>query len=194
MESDTNFGYFKVYWPYYTVLKKENGEWRKMMQDYCSCSNVKCDLNLADAGPKDFSKSLSINEKWDQKTIDCNNEEDKLGKQAEAGIYMVSVEIPAYANNGFNVFYSNEFTIKEKTAEAPVDFCSCTEDSDCISVKADCCGCTAGGKAISINKAYLNEWLNKLGCKDIMCPAVMSGDPSCINKKPKCENNKCILK
>ncbi len=117
LESNTNFDYFKIYWPYYTILKKENGEWKDVIRESCLCPDIKCKMDIP--SPKDFSKSLIMNEEWDQKIVDCDNEGDKLGEQAEAeaGIYMISVEIPAYANNGFNVFYSNEFTIKEKTAQ-----------------------------------------------------------------------------
>ncbi len=77
-----------------------------------------------------------------------------------------------------------------------VDFYTCADDSDCISVDADCCGCTAGGKATAINKNLKDQWKNKLSidCKDIACSAVMSGDPSCISKEPRCTDNRCVLK
>ncbi len=80
----------------------------------------------------------------------------------------------------------------QKTCETEIDYYSCDVDSDCVSVKEDCCGCNAGGKAISINKKYQSEWNNGLNCAGIMCPAVMSNDPTC-SSKPKCENNKCIF-
>ncbi len=75
------------------------------------------------------------------------------------------------------------------------DFYSCSEDSDCLSVKGDCCGCTAGGIAAAINKKFKNQWKNNCNATEpIMCPAVMSDDPSCINKEPRCAGNKCVLK
>lgn len=82
----------------------------------------------------------------------------------------------------------------QKTCEKSADFYSCSQDSDCISVKAGCCGCTAGGRAVAINKSYKNSWRGN--CKEempVMCPMVMSDDPSCF-AEPRCVKNKCVLK
>jgi hypothetical protein len=75
-----------------------------------------------------------------------------------------------------------------------IDFYSCNQDSDCIKVEGGCCGCNWGGKATAINKNFEQEWEDKLldECREIMCPAVISDDPSCF-KEPKCVNNKCVL-
>ena len=85
-------------------------------------------------------------------------------------------------------YVEKEFMIKERLA----DFYSCDQDSDCISIDKNCCGCNAGGSAVAINKKFKDDWNKKLNCEKIMCPAVMSNDPSCF-QEPKCENNKCIL-
>jgi hypothetical protein len=94
--------------------------------------------------------------------------------------------------------YSNAFKFKEKITTVPavpVDFYSCSADSDCVSVKADCCGCTAGGKATAISKNFIDQWKNNCNATEpVVCPAVMSDDPSCINKIPQCVDNKCVLK
>lgn len=81
---------------------------------------------------------------------------------------------------------------RSECESAATDIFSCKSDSDCVSVKADCCGCTAGGAAIAINKEHKKKWLNDLGCETIFCPAVISDDPSCIGK-PECVNNKCAI-
>ncbi|MEA2064675.1 MAG: hypothetical protein U9O66_00035, partial [Patescibacteria group bacterium] len=75
------------------------------------------------------------------------------------------------------------------------DFYSCNQNSDCISVKKDCCGCTAGGSAIAINKKFRDKWHKKFDCGRIMCPAVMSNDLSCF-QEPKCaeKSGKCLLR
>ena len=73
-----------------------------------------------------------------------------------------------------------------------IDFYSCIQDSDCVSVKEDCCGCTAGGSATAINKDLESEWQKKLNCTEIMCTTVMSNHPSCF-QEPKCAEEKCIL-
>lgn len=77
----------------------------------------------------------------------------------------------------------------------PSDIKSCEKDSECIKIKDDCCGCSAGGKATSINKNFKDEYLGDLQkeCKNIMCTQVISNDSSC-KKDAVCVNNKCVLK
>lgn len=73
----------------------------------------------------------------------------------------------------------------------------CENDSDCISVPADCCGCNAGGKKATIASAYSDEWNMQHGedCPpgQFACAQVISQDPSCL-AQPACVNNGCILK
>ncbi len=105
--------------------------------------------------------------------------------------YTADVDIDDNFSRKVDIKYAEkEFTIKEKQ----IDFYSCSQDSDCVSVKAGCCGCNAGGTNISINKNYKKEWESKLleECKNLFCPAVMSDDPSCF-AKPRCVGNKCVL-
>lgn len=71
------------------------------------------------------------------------------------------------------------------------DFYSCAQDSDCISVKLGPCGCTSGGANTAINKKYRNIWQKGI-YDDMMCPAVMSDDPSCF-KEPRCVENSCVM-
>ncbi len=70
----------------------------------------------------------------------------------------------------------------------------CRGDDECTKVKADCCGCSAGGQAAVINKEHVAHWTNTLEqkCKEIMCPQVISNDWSC-QVGPKCVENKCTL-
>lgn len=68
---------------------------------------------------------------------------------------------------------------------------ACSSDSDCISVRADSCGCTAGGKATSINKNYQDQWEKDHPGK--ICPAVMSGHWTCLKVTPRCISNECKL-
>lgn len=71
---------------------------------------------------------------------------------------------------------------------------TCNEDADCVSVKDECCGCSAGGSSTAINKNYSDYWNNKISneCKGTLCPAVMSDHWTCF-AKPKCVNNRCQL-
>jgi hypothetical protein len=71
---------------------------------------------------------------------------------------------------------------------------TCNADADCIAVSAGCCGCTAGGMNTPINSKYESAWRRALAqrCVDIVCPAVMSDDPSC-HSKPQCVDGQCVL-
>ena len=93
-----------------------------------------------------------------------------------------------------NPFYSLKECQEVCEEKTELDFYSCNQNSDCISVKKDCCGCTAGGSAIAINKKLEDEWNEKLDCEEIGCPAVMSDDPSCF-QEPKCagKSGRCFL-
>lgn len=84
--------------------------------------------------------------------------------------------------------------LPKPVVKPPADFFSCGQDSDCVSVKGDCCGCTAGGTAAAVNKNFAKDWEDKLSkeCKDIACIQVISNAPSCF-KDPKCIDNKCVL-
>jgi len=77
--------------------------------------------------------------------------------------------------------------------ERKTDYYSCSADSDCVAVRADCCGCNAGGKAMAINNRYIFDWNGKCKTSEpVMCPAVMSDDPSCFGA-PKCVNSRCEI-
>lgn len=99
----------------------------------------------------------------------------------------IDPSLPVDGDEEENATSTEENTVVEKS-----DFYFCTQDSDCVSVKNDCCGCTAGGSAVAINKSLESEWQKKLDCKEIMCTAVMSSHPSCF-QEPKCVESKCIL-
>lgn len=210
--------------------------------------------------PEELSSQLNLTAQWNQKICPFGTEgpdKPKIVRYIESGRYRLAFGygFEISGNDPFRIsepktVYSDEFTIKEKSAIDPkcmqrvsgsgmckafwwgiefdqnsgkcvkrgvggcsfetpfenieecqkvceketeeIDFYACEKDSDCISVKADCCGCTAGGAAISINIKYRQEWNKKLNCAGIMCPAVMSDDPSC-SQKPKCINNSCIM-
>lgn len=69
---------------------------------------------------------------------------------------------------------------------------SCKQDSDCIFVKNECCGCESGGSSVAINKKYQQPWLEKIdrekNCQDIFCTAVYN-----CPSQPKCIKNKCQI-
>ena len=65
----------------------------------------------------------------------------------------------------------------------------CTTDSDCVSIRADSCGCQAGGKQTAINKNYVEYWNGKFSQKGIVCAQVYL----CNSETPKCVNNSCQL-
>lgn len=71
---------------------------------------------------------------------------------------------------------------------------TCRRADECVKIKADCCGCGAGGTAAAINNEYLANWLSTLEmkCQTIACLAVMSDHWTC-KVEPKCVKNKCTL-
>ncbi len=86
--------------------------------------------------------------------------------------------------------YSNEPVAKAD----PDDIKQCTTDSQCITVASSCCGCTAGGKNMAINKSEHAQWLKDRAsnCKDTICPAVISQDESC-SATAVCVKGQCEL-
>lgn len=71
------------------------------------------------------------------------------------------------------------------------DYYLCLTDNECVTVRADGCGCTAGGSNTSINQKYKTEWEEVHPAQ--MCPAVMSKNASCIGVAPKCVSGRCKL-
>lgn len=76
----------------------------------------------------------------------------------------------------------------------PEAFLSCSEDVKCTTIKADCCGCQAGGKQIAIAESSVEQWNAKLseGCGGKVCAQMISKDPSC-KKSAKCNHGQCGL-
>ena len=71
---------------------------------------------------------------------------------------------------------------------------TCRYDADCVKVKADCCGCTMGGQAATLNKENEAVWTKtvEVKCKNIACLQVISNHWTCF-ADTKCINNKCTL-
>lgn len=71
---------------------------------------------------------------------------------------------------------------------------ACTENSDCVSVSADCCGCSAMGTATAVNKNFKSEWEGKMRseCMGTGCLMAVSQHPSCF-AKPRCVFGMCRL-
>ena len=71
---------------------------------------------------------------------------------------------------------------------------TCQKDSDCVLVDKDCCGCSAGGESIAINKSQeivYNKDLDSRCSGDSMrvCPAWFR----CREFQAKCHKSKCIV-
>lgn len=112
-----------------------------------------------------------------------NNIIDKINSNSSIGITIRTVY--------FNRIIDQE---EQKEPSSEEEIYVCKEDRECLLVNNGCCGCGAGGTAISINKDYSNYWNNKLteGCKEMGCVAVMSNDWTCF-ARPRCINNRCGL-
>ena len=95
--------------------------------------------------------------------------------------------------------YQSDYEFEDKNQDEikePLDayFYECREDSDCVSVRGECCGCSSGGTATAINKKYKEEWENKLinNCQNNLCLAGISDDWTCF-AEPECIKGKCEL-
>ncbi len=83
----------------------------------------------------------------------------------------------------------------EATVDARIDeFSSCKSKDDCVLIKADCCGCTRGGKQRAVNKNAAKGMFDSMAqaCKDTMCMQMISTDPSCAQSLA-CVDGECKL-
>ena len=65
---------------------------------------------------------------------------------------------------------------------------ACKSDADCELVDETCCNCNEGGRRIAVLKGHAP----KRDCSGIMCPQMMSNDPSCLPQaRAYCRASKC---
>jgi hypothetical protein len=84
---------------------------------------------------------------------------------------------------------------KRRPAAAATAVTICKADSDCALVIDGCCTCNAGGKQRVVpakaRRAY--EKRRRTRCRNTMCPALMSEDPSCVAGSAVCKDGACTL-
>jgi len=70
----------------------------------------------------------------------------------------------------------------------------CLQDSECVLVNANCCGCDNNGTKTAINKYYIGYWNERLyqRCANAYCPRVVSEDSTC-SAEAKCLKTKCVV-
>lgn len=70
----------------------------------------------------------------------------------------------------------------------------CKNDDDCVTIKADCCGCRNGGTQKAISKAMLEQEtkIQNNRCQGTMCIQAISTDQSCA-QNPVCRSGVCQL-
>ncbi|MBU3925325.1 protease complex subunit PrcB family protein [Patescibacteria group bacterium] len=100
----------------FMVEKMNNGEWKEIINtEECSCGAV-CEAPqyiILESGEM-------IDDGWDQKEIICDSLNNPISKQAIPGKYRIKIILnPLYKSKNLKTIYSNEFTIKEKTAADP---------------------------------------------------------------------------
>jgi hypothetical protein len=82
-------------------------------------------------------------------------------------------------------------------AQAPSAAPSCVADADCDRVRADCCGCDAGGDDTSVAKTDAAAFDASLACGSTpQCPGQMnSNEPTCnqVEFTPRCARGECAL-
>ena len=70
----------------------------------------------------------------------------------------------------------------------------CKVAADCVAVPDDCCECANGGKlrAIPKSKAAAAKAERVAHCKHIMCPMMVSNDPTC-GMRADCVAAECVM-
>jgi len=68
----------------------------------------------------------------------------------------------------------------------------CQQDTDCVRVREDCCGCQAGGKSISIPKINEADYISQKEkeCGDVFCIQLYACTE---NDDPVCQEGRCTL-
>jgi hypothetical protein len=74
---------------------------------------------------------------------------------------------------------------------------SCAVDSDCVRVRADCCGCDDGGDDTAVSTADAAAFDARLNCgANPQCPGNMNAnEPTCdeLSYTPRCARGECAL-
>jgi hypothetical protein len=70
----------------------------------------------------------------------------------------------------------------------------CKSAADCAVEPDDCCDCAHGGRLRPVARAQLSarRAARQSRCKEQMCAAMLSTDPSC-EAKPECVGGHCVL-
>lgn len=68
---------------------------------------------------------------------------------------------------------------------------SCTEDSECVQIPADCCGCSQGGKDVAVAANKADADIDSLDCPaNPACPGIDVCDP---DQASRCIAGSCVL-
>ena len=112
----------KISSPSYVVEKFENDNWIEIKQVWCPCG-VDCNMTSGFIIKSSFhiKSKDKIKFNWNQRESWCCYTimplPEKISKQVSVGIYRIkSVKIGFPDPENYNTIYSNEFTIKEKSA------------------------------------------------------------------------------
>jgi hypothetical protein len=67
---------------------------------------------------------------------------------------------------------------------------ACKGDGDCELVDEGCCSCNENGKRVAVLKGHAP----KRNCEGVMCPQMMSNDPSCFKvARAYCRQGVCAI-
>ena len=97
---------------------------------------------------------------------------------------------------GALLFHGGAVQAKPRRAPAKAAAAAlCKVDGDCVLVVDGCCGCTEGGKQRAVPAAARTAYENrrKAMCRQTMCPALMSEDPSCVASRAVCKGGACAV-
>lgn len=73
---------------------------------------------------------------------------------------------------------------------------ACTVDADCTLTHQQCCSCPSGGRYVGVSKKALKGVLERRAklCKEAVCTARVSQDPTCIATAATCSAGRCVVK
>jgi hypothetical protein len=86
--------------------------------------------------------------------------------------------------------------VDEASVDARIsDFSTCSTNEDCLTIKAECCGCKQGGKQKAINKSASQAMLASMeqACTGTICMQMISTDATC-SKVAACVEGECVLR
>jgi hypothetical protein len=72
---------------------------------------------------------------------------------------------------------------------------SCKRDDECTITNYHCCSCMGNGRQVGVRKDRLKSVMARRVhlCDEMVCPQMVSGDPSCKATRALCKQGQCVI-